>query len=873
MPLTIIFNGTSDTYHPTDMSYLIANKLTGIKEGSHTLSFFADCIARSADQKHEPLLSKVNDPGLIKVDNDVVILNGPDDLGTGVHNLIVSGFMAALNAVMRGEQDINFVGFSRGSVEATHMTHEVQRIIDYLNDPTKDHSCEGLAKFICDGCYNPGTNRLAAWRTNRINTYYRAALETCLKNPVTLETFKNGLRSSTTKFRLNGMLLDPVPGLMEGSSLFYIPWKSPHHNVIAPIVEELSVTYMNDEFSTGFRAVWIERSPESHTKIITSHLPGYHGTANGNPVNHTPEASIAQGFPYQNLRDVQKLYFYKLLQFAYKHGVQLQSADHVAGRFLTPIYEQFLRDKDNIAAQNATIRELHAQIATNLSNYRRTRETCYIPSILGIAGGAEHIHQERILMTKSGERSLAECFNFNTKDAHTYVNFDHFVLDFMNLLFPELASPSPDSPNKQALSYSGMQEIVRIRHASPAPEGDNTALLNKIRGLLNACQSHNLDEDLNKILLNDSLDHAGVLTNLLDLIPAKLAGTFFNHPTSELEPQLVELIHAIIRFDLRPLRVEENSEQHAMLLQKKQTYLQKFKDHMLREMVEQTQNMAVSLLEGQAQVHKTAMRCEPTSTGADSAFSGEEIKEVEPSPTSTFDVWDYLSQAQEYYRSLQDFKIKLDISGVYLKPKDLQNLQYEIEDAIAMLPVKCEMVMEKHGQLWQPAMRNFPVTQLWRQKLDTQEELDQVKRSHMALHRRKQASDNQLALLQAKKRIVVEEFATQQKSLAEQLSLSAQLQAHLQTIQNILLSSRQVDYFGNFTLQILYTLGTLLGTILATVSTSTLILGTASIALPMLGLVTGVGLTALSLFHLRKTNHRERDETLAANFFPTTKPI
>ncbi|MGV3740508.1 MAG: hypothetical protein ACO1N3_04370 [Gammaproteobacteria bacterium] len=859
MALTIIFNGTSDTYHPNDLSYLEANQLTGIREGSHTLSFFADCIATAEEQKTEPLLSRVSDPSILIQNNDLIVIQGPDDTGTSVHNLIVTGLMAALNALMRDEQEINFVGFSRGSVEAIHMAHELQRIKDYLNNSSKDRSISALVNFICDGCYNPGT--WATWRTNRINSYYKKALIEALKDPVAVNSLQNGLSNPNIKLRFNGMLLDPVPGLAEGTTLpSYIPWISSQHTTIAPMVDELTVTYMGDELSVGFRAVWVEASSESTTKVTHLHLPGYHGTANGNPVNHCPAETLAQTqnpFPYQNLRTVQKVYFYKLLQFAAKHGVKFKAPDHLEGRFLTPVYHHFLENINNIAAQNEYIRAQYKEISANIVHYRKTRDTYYIPAILGL-GGSEHTGGERIIMTKSGPRSLADCFSFDIAGSKTYVNFDHFSLDFMTLLFPELSTSPADSPNQQeAMTYSGIHQIVTTRYTSPTPDMDHNTLIRKIEVLLAACQSHNLDDNLNTIILHETLDHHGILSNLVNLVPTKLADMLFSTNLNRTDKgQLYEIISQIINFKLCTLNEHELGANYTNLFEKKSAYIKTFRENMLAALRSQTHKTLANLLTGQEQLHYRASYQTQTTTPASS-----------DEPLTTFNPWDYLTEAEEYYLVLHEFKTKLLFSKIYLPKEDYQLAMYRIDEAITLFSISCQNTLTKHGVDWHENMENLRVLQPWLGDITIHKELDRIS---LQLEQRTQKLaqfKHSLTTLQAQKAQVQKKLQDTKKVQASQKVQINTLQQRMQIIRETLQSRQPSDYHG-FTLKILGSLAMILGMSIAVISASYLILGTAGLAAPVVGLIAGSGLATWGVFNLQKGALRQHDQMLAETFFP-----
>ena len=711
MSLTILFHGTGDTQYKDDRAYLEANQLGPIGEGAHTLSFFADCIEEKAEQIAEPLFSHVTsakaDPYLLKISNEVVIIQGADDTGTEVHNLIVSGLMAALNGIMRGEKEINFIGFSRGSVEAIHMTHELQRIKDYVNQPDNDLSPQELYSFICTKCYNPG--RLAAWRTNRINDLYKDALQATLGNETHLDNLIQGLRSPNLK--LNGKLLDPVPGLCEGTKLpSYIPWTAlAHHTVIAPMVNEVDIAYMDSEFSVGFRAVWVEAAPGSTTQVNRYHLPGAHSTANGNPVNHNPALALSTEprFPFEKLRCVQKLFFYKLLQFSSRHNIPLKPPEGVAERYLSPVFEHFMAHPLDITAQNEFLRAQYKEMAANLAEIRRTRETCYIPEwlkILGL-GGREERNDTRIIMTKLGPRSMADLHNYDINGASSYVNFESFSLDFMTLLFPELSTPPSDSPNRP-MNYSGVGQFVHARYTSPSLEMDCSELTNKIKALLTACQSHQLDESLNKILLQDTLDHHGILDQLTKLVPPKLANSFYSSNLTQTDRgMLQEAIDGILRFEMSELCAEEQSDTHRALLRKKQAYIKKFQENMQKEIAEQTHTFSANLLEDAEQ-----FQCR-----ASQPILGTELSEQAPS----FDATEYLFQADQYYHALITLQDKMRFSSTYLAPIDRERLQYKIDEAVAQFPAICERTLRKHPiGISQAQILEFRVMQPLKERLN-----------------------------------------------------------------------------------------------------------------------------------------------------------
>lgn len=866
MPLSIIFHGTGDTQYADDHAYLVANKLEPIGEGAHSLSFFADCIAIQTDQVVEPLFSQVppasKDPYLLRISNELVIIQGADDTGTEVHNLIVSGLMAALNGIIRGEREINFFGFSRGSVQATHMTHELQRIKDYVMQPDNDLSPKALYSFICKHCYNPG--QFSQWRTNRIDLLYKHAWQAVLNNPEDLQRLIDGLRSPD--LALNGSLLDPVPGLCEGNPWLYVPWTNiAHHTMIAPMVNELHIAYMDSEFSVGFRAVWIEAAPGSDTQITRYHLPGCHSTANGNPVNHNPPGALSASprFPFEKMRGVQKVFFYKLLQFAAKHHIALKTPAEVADRYLSAVFQHFIEHQQSNPAQNEFLRQQYKEIADNLYAYRKTRETCYLPPTLGL-GGIEHNNHERILMTLAGERSMAELFSFDIKGAKSYPNFESFSLDFMTIFFPELNTPPSDSRSRP-LNYSGIASIVQARYAPSSQEMGCTLLNAKIKTLLAASMSHQLDGELNKLLLG-GLDRDGILDKLNDLVPAKLANLFYG---SNLTPadreEIQESISAILNFKMPLLGAEEQTQTHRTLFEQKASYMLKFQKNMHEAIVAQTHTFLVDLLGATEQFQQRA---------ANHIVNLSQSEQAQP-----FDANEYLIEAEQFYQALGTFQDKLRFSGSYLEPTDQPRLQYKIEEAITQFPGICERVLRKKNiDLTQEWMLDFTVMQPLKERLAQERavrnKLHQNAQTIAALNSEKatvitECQKIKFRLNNLKKQCVEFQRVSTEGNLQSQTTIST-LTARLLAIQSTL-NTYQHKSFSGFTYMLLGCLSILVGMVITAIALHLVMLGTGSIVVPIMALSLGTGMTLFGMSALNTGASRQNEEVLSNTFFPENR--
>lgn len=891
MPLTIIFHGTSDTHYPDDQSYLKINALEPIGEGAHTLSFFADCIEIQPLQLEEPLFSIARtlnpDPYLLIVRNELVVIQGADNTGTEVHNLIMTGLMAAINALLRGERHIHFVGFSRGSVEAIHMTHELQRIKHYLNDTTQDQSPSAIVNFICEGCFNPSNLLLGKWRTTRLNTYYKDALNQVMKNFDHLNHLRTGL--SDRNLQCNGMLLDPVPGMCEGSALTYVPWTAlAQHTEIAPLVDELTIAYMSDELSVGFRAVWVEAAADARTKINRFHLPGYHSTANGNPVNHDPATALkpGQNFPFMHLRTAQRLYFYKLLQFAAKHNIPLKAPALLAGRYLQPVFAHFIEHRNEPAMQNAYLRNLYQDIAAHRSDYRKTRDTFYIPRLLGVGGKEQAADHQRIIMTKSGARSLADCFGFALEDSQMYVNFDHFFLDFVETLFPEINRSPAGSPLHQELTYSGILQTVKTKYTSPSVNMDYELLIAKIRALLAECQIHQLDSRLNQVLLEDQLDRDGILMKLIELIPTQLAAGYYNaNLTAGERAQFEAVMREIEDFRLEPIQ-EGSLPLHQGLLSKKQQYIELFQTHMRTAMNHHTQRTLEQLLDNATAFQYQAFSWQPSS--AEPAFA----------------ILTYLEEADQYFHALHVLQDKLNFSLPYIAIEEQSRIQYRIAQAVAHFPVSCMQIAHQYVDGYSADILAFQVMRSVQEKIEMEDELVAEKQSARKLLHQIEIQQKKIQKLIAekaslhtklrnaaviysqivaeKKQLTAQLTAGQQTSqddrknivnLEQQLATQAQsfqiLQTRLQNIEHILHISQQAHCCSSFILQLLSSLSSILGVMIATLSGISLVFGTGIGAIPALGIGIGASLAVTGLYGFRLGSHRQYEEQLNERVFRT----
>ena len=673
MTLTIFFHGSGEKQYQDDNDYLTTNAMP-INIGSHTMSFLADCLAINAEQNPEPLFSSLPKPDscISVIKNEVVILVGPDPGGLSVHNLIISGLMAVVNGIMRGERNINFIGFSRGSVEAIHVAHDLQRIKDYVSASQSDLTPAQLRDVICE--------QSLQWRSSRIKKYYSEALFNVFKNPEYKAQFIQGL--SGNDLSLNGKLLDPVPGYCEGPSSALFAWCDGNHYRIPAIMRDLEIAYMDSELSKGFRAVWVEPSLAAITKITRYALPGMHSTANGNPINHHPAPTLQANpnFPIEKMRGVQTVYFYKLLQFIHLHKVSFKAPDAVENRFLSDIFLHFTIHKDHISAQNEFIRQQYRNISTHKHAYRDTRKTCYISKSLG--GGIEDIDNERILMKGNDAcSSMKDCFNFDFTNEKYYVNFENFALEFTHFLFPQPVPHLAQHVNWPR-KYDEMTTFFDIKNPVFTQEKHYSWLKSQIEPLLNECQAPHLEAEFNKILMCQHLDIDGIVPKLSHILPRKLAQSYFLKVISQEERDILQqAMIAILDFKLSLFDKTNASTEEQRLWTLKTGFIEDFQNNMREEISKQTFLVVENLLAKLRVFHQLQFRLKINCSNATVIFR--------------FQASSYLKEAAVHYQSLLTLQDRVQFTFAYQKPEDKIDLQKKITDIVDNFPKICTLVLQK----------------------------------------------------------------------------------------------------------------------------------------------------------------------------------
>lgn len=279
MAFTLILLGTDLTFSPAPNEYYPKGE---------SLSFIASLIDGKPIPPQEPA-----NPVQLQLNEAVTVINGPDTLGYQVYNRIAHGVLAVLEAFARGEKNINIAGFSRGAIEAILITHELERIINALKNPS----------FDIDQCFQSECKQTQE-ELRRLAQPIRAAINK-IKN--------------TEHINIALFTLDPVPGgnyhgLKTG-------WRDPRFYLIPAIVTEYEQYIFENEHSRSFKSIVPNKINEIKTKTKLTLIPGHHGTGCGNHgtqnLDPIPNHGKTRG---KTVKHVQELILLKMLEFLRRNG-------------------------------------------------------------------------------------------------------------------------------------------------------------------------------------------------------------------------------------------------------------------------------------------------------------------------------------------------------------------------------------------------------------------------------------------------------------------------------------------------------------------------------------------------------------------------
>ncbi|MFA6301982.1 MAG: hypothetical protein WC627_02475 [Legionella sp.] len=337
MPFTLILQGTDTKYTPNTTEDYPKGEL---------LSLIANLIAGCNLQ-----LKTHNDAQLNSVEyiynNDLVLIEGPETLGSNVGDRIARGVLNVLEALSRGETEICIMAHSRGAIEALLIAHELERIKQLIL--TNTCGDEALINSVC-----PRTKLAMKLRDKEFS-----ALKDSIQN--------------IDKLSLAIFNIDPVPG----GSVLGIPiayWFDERFYTVPALVKEyVQIVYANER-TRGFKVV-IPAATSPKTSVSLIRYPGHHGTGSGN-FKDQQKNLVPETIANRETKHLQQLLILKIIDFLRRNHYQLPidlSLIPIDSE-LKPLISAFMQDA---AGARNTYLELYQEIVKNRLAYEHFNKTYY----------------------------------------------------------------------------------------------------------------------------------------------------------------------------------------------------------------------------------------------------------------------------------------------------------------------------------------------------------------------------------------------------------------------------------------------------------------------------------------------------------------
>ncbi|MDR3442440.1 MAG: hypothetical protein P4L65_05435 [Legionella sp.] len=332
---------------------------------------------------------------------NVAVVNGPTTMGTEIGDRIARGVEAILEALARGETDINIMAHSRGAVEAILVAHELQRIQDLFKNKNPVVLTD-LTDSVCD--YTKPAMRGASHKT----AYEALNLEQIAPN--------------IANAKISILNIDPVPGgnYMGITWATSLAWKDSRFYKVPAIVTAYEQYIYENERTRCFKPV-VPKCDSPATRYSLASLPGHHGTGSGNLLDQqrTPKDISLTG-------DVQKLVVTKGIDFLTRTGVKVTPPSDAGDPFaemLAPLFEGSAIIKKKL---NALYFVLYNKIIENIDAYKHYNTTAY--ATLGKENDWAKliwtIPQQRIVHQYSHNDTLLDAV-IPPVPGETFLNYEH----------------------------------------------------------------------------------------------------------------------------------------------------------------------------------------------------------------------------------------------------------------------------------------------------------------------------------------------------------------------------------------------------------------------------------------------------------------
>ncbi|MFA5960249.1 MAG: hypothetical protein WC785_07010 [Tatlockia sp.] len=287
---------------------------------------------------------------------NVAVINGPSTLGTEVYNRITLGVDVILEAMSRGEYEINLIGHSRGAEEATLIAHELKRIKQFFQENRVPNN--NIANREETDCVE---TKKEMDRLGILNAY----------SDITSDKYKT-VKAAFEKIKLPIFNIDPVPG----GRILALPgirWESNRFYEIPDIVAYYEQVVCRHEHTVMFKPT----IPHVTCPSEIYSVPGHHGTPSGNLLSQDYETDPG------NVEHVQELLAVKLIRFLYEHGVKFNTYEegkddvfaHLTSQLLTP--ETVNSPEEFTKKANVLLLAIYEKIVENKKNYKVFKNTTY----------------------------------------------------------------------------------------------------------------------------------------------------------------------------------------------------------------------------------------------------------------------------------------------------------------------------------------------------------------------------------------------------------------------------------------------------------------------------------------------------------------
>ncbi|MCL9684748.1 hypothetical protein, partial [Legionella maioricensis] len=340
----------------------------------------------------------------------IAVIDGPTTLGAEVGDRIARGVLAILEAISRGEKDINIIAHSRGAVEAILVAHELERIQTLLAKQPLDRKL--LTQSVCK------------YTTDAMNGLHKESFA-----ELDLEKVAN----SIDQIQLSMLTIDPVPGgnYMGITWASTLAWKDPRFYRVPKIVKEYEQYVYENERTRCFKPIVPKCDSPETTSFKLCSLPGHHGTGSGNLMSQQRQ-KVPDG---KTAEHVQELVIVKIIDFLTRNGVTITSkkendpfealiaelmpidATKLKNLYLK-LYEKIRENKEayqyfnttsypTLGQEQALLRKLWTIVDQRIVHYQAHNDT-FLPTIIPPVPGGHFLNYEHARIHLNNVLSLKD---------------------------------------------------------------------------------------------------------------------------------------------------------------------------------------------------------------------------------------------------------------------------------------------------------------------------------------------------------------------------------------------------------------------------------------------------------------------------------